>query len=231
MHSADLGNWIETVRNYVAKDARLGILAACLGLGLAIWLLDVFSGLLVRKIPLDDRQRAQLALGAPYFTVQGFREGDLAGLRPLGRLRVRWLLRKDWGIRDGASAVDRLNGLLQSGHRSDPRLRDPDQPAADLEIVDRALLAWDAIRVVFLARCCFAVGYLDEPTLWAAVRGAIQLARPRFRSWQEWGRSFAAGRAIWSGGESSYYETVVEKLLSEPKSVWNRVPWEIATQP
>jgi len=204
---------------------------AVLALGLAIWMFDVLLGLLQTKIPLDDRQRAWLALAAPYFEVHGFRSGDLGGIRPLGRLRIRYLLRKDWGIHDRQTAVDRIRRLLEEGHRSDPYYRDPDQPPADLAIVDRSLLAWDCTRAVWIARCCYSVGYLEAEAVWVAAASVAQLVRGKFRSWAEWGRSFAAGRVIWTGGVSSYYEIQVEKLLKDSSSVWSRIPWEIATQP
>lgn len=231
MDPGKLGKWIDTAVHYATKDMRLAILAAALLIGLAVWGIDTLASLFERRVALDEGQRARLALAAPYFTMHGFREGDLAGVRPLGRARIRWLLKKDWGITDQASAIDRLNGLLTEGHRSDPSLRDPNQPAADLAIVDRALLAWDGIRVVFLARCCYAVGHIDEATVWAAIAAAIQLIRGRFRGWEEWGRSFVAGRVIWAGGGGGEYEPVVEKLLRDSGSVWNRVPWELATRP
>ena len=211
------------------KDTRISIVLLALLVGFAIWLADAGVGLLDRRVPLDERQRARLALAAPYFTVHGFRERDLSGKRPLGRLRIRRLLRKDWGIRDGATAVGRLEGLVHHGHRSDPRFQDPTQPREDQELVDRAMLAWDAIRLPWLARCCYASGFVDEATVWQYADAGAALARPAFGSWEEWGRAFLDGRVLWGGEARSYYEEVVKKLLADSNSIWNRVSWQEAT--
>lgn len=196
--------------------------------GFVIWSLDALSGLLDRKVPLDERQRSRLALAAPYFTVHAFRDGDLTGKRPLGRLRIRRILRKDWYIRDEATSRDRLEDLVREGHRSDPRFQDPTQPREDQALVDRAMLAWDAIRIPFLARCCFAAGFIDEATVWHYVEAAAALARGGFEGWPQWGRAFLDGRVLWGGEARSYYEIVVDKLLKDPKSAWNRISWQQA---
>lgn len=197
--------------------------------GFVIWGVDALAGLLDPKVPLDERQRSRLALSAPYFTVHDFREGDLGGKRPLGRLRIRYLLRKDWGIRDEATARERLDDLVQYGHRSDPHFQDATQPREDQALVDRAMLAWDAIRIPFLARSCFAAGFLDESAVWHYVEAAAALARGGFEDWPQWGRAFLDGRVLWGGEARSYYEIVVDKLLKDAKSAWNRISWQQAT--
>jgi hypothetical protein len=221
---------IDSLVHYATKDLRVGILLIVLGGGLSLWLIDRLLSLGLRRVPLDERERGWLALAAPYFQIQGFAERELGGKTFFGLWRLRLLLRKDWGITDEASARARLDGLLQYGHRSDPHYRDPDQPAADLAIVDRALLAWDGMRLVFIARCCFAVGFLDVETTWRYVVAAVRLVRERYSSWEEWGRSFATGRAIWSGDASSYYTEKVEELLRQAKSPWRRIAWHEATR-
>ena len=54
------------------------------------------------------------------------------------------------------------------------------------------------------------------------------LARGGFESWPQWGRAFLDGRVLWGGEVRSYYEIVVDKLLKDPKSAWNRVSWQQA---
>jgi hypothetical protein len=213
-----------------SRDPRVAIVLIVLAAGLFLWTIDRVLSLGLERVPLDERERAWLALAAPYFQVHLFRAGDLGGKTVLGLWRIRWLLRKDWLVRDAASARDKLDWLVQSGHRKDPRFRDPAQSAADLAIVDRALLAWDTMRLVFLARCCYAAGYIDVATTWTYVAAAARMARGGFASWTEWGRAFATGRAMWSGDARSYYTQLVEKLLREPRSVWSRTPWHLATQ-
>jgi len=225
-----IGELIDWLISYARREVWVSIVLVVLAVGLALRLLDVISGLLDRRTPLDPRERARLALAAPYFIVHSFRDGDVVGKRPLGRLWMRILLRKDWGIRDHASALGRLEDLVRYGHRSDPEYQDATQPREDQELVDRAMLAWDAIRVPFLARCALAAGFIDEAALWHYADVAAVLARGTFSDWQQWGNAFLDGRVIWSG-ERSYYETVVEKLLADHKSPWNRVSWQEATAP
>jgi hypothetical protein len=213
----------------VQKDVRIQIVLLALLVGIVIWAVDAGAGLLDKRVPLDERQRARLALAAPYFTVHSFREGDLVGKRPFGRLWMRHLLRRDWGIRDEATAVERLEDLLHYGHRSDPRYQDPTQPREDQALVDRAMLAWDAIRIPWVARCCFAAGFVDEATVWHYANAGAALVRGGFRGWEEWGRAFLDGRVLWGGEARSYYEIVVKKLLEDSKSIWNRVSWQEAT--
>ena len=229
--NARIRDAIDLAVSYVQKDARISIVLVALLVGFVIWLADAGAGLLDRRVPLHARQRSRLALAAPYFTVHSFREGDLVGKRPLGRLWMRRLLRKDWGIRDQATAVERLEDLVHYGHRSDPRFQDPTQPREDQALVDRAMLAWDAIRLPWLARCCYTSGFVDEVTVWHYADAGAALARSRFGGWEEWGRAFLDGRVLWGGDARSYYEVVVKKLLEDPKSVWNRVSWHRQPSP
>ena len=225
---------MDWVLSYASKDTRLTIILIVLALlfvGLVVWSMDALADLLDKRVPLDDRQRARLALAAPYFTVHAFRERDLTGKRPLGRLRIRHFMRRDWGIRDGATSVERLEDLFRYGHRSDPRFQDATQPREDQALVDRAMLAWDAIRLPWLARCCYASGFVDEATVWHYADAGAALARSGFHGWEEWGRAFLDGRGLWGGEARSYYEVVVKKLLEDPKSVWNRISWEQSTSP
>src|SRR5262249_2479591 len=148
----ELRKAMDSLLHYAIKDPRLGVLLVVLLAGLLLWALDRLLSLGLERIPLPERERGWLALAAPYFRVQGFPPGHPGGVTGVPGLRVRWLLKKDWGIVDAASARDRLDDLLRHGHRSDPRLRDPNQSPEDLAIVDRALLAWDGMRLVFVAR-------------------------------------------------------------------------------
>jgi hypothetical protein len=223
----------------LAQDLRLVLLVVLVAGIAAVWVVDQLADrLFVRRVPVGERERGWLALAAPYFRVHSFRSGDLGGKTPLGRFWMKRFIKRDWGIVDRATAIEALNDLLHHGHRENPHLRDANQPATDLETVDRALLAWDAMRVIFLARCCFALGHLDEQETWSFVYAGVGLAATRgaasrtFRNWGEWGRSWVIGRMLWSAGTkgTSYYEYVVEKLLAKPSSVWNRYEWESVTR-
>lgn len=221
---------VSDIASYLRRHERLASVLVVAAVLVAIWCVDLVLDRFVSRVRLTDVQRARLALAAPYFEIHGFRDGDLGGKRPLGRLWTRWLLRKDWKIVDRDSAVGVLAWLLQHGQRSDPRFQDSRQTAADQRLVDRALLAWDAIRVVFVARCAFAVGYLDAATLWQAADAAAALARGSFRSWQDWGPAFVDGRVLWGGDPNAYYKVKVDRLLADRGSVWHRVGWDDAVR-
>jgi hypothetical protein len=221
---------VESFLSYVRDDARLGVFLVLGALLLAGAALDHALGLLGRRTRLTVPQRQRLALAAPYFEAHGFRRGDLGGQRPSGRLRLRHVLKKDWGIVDAATAAARLDELLRFGHRSDPSFRSPDQSAEERALVERSLLAWDAMRLVFIARCCYTIGYLDAATTWGYADAAARLAAGSFRGWADWGRAFLDGRVLWGGEARSHYETVVDRL-QKGSGTWTRVPWESAVQP
>jgi hypothetical protein len=213
--------------SYAHKDVVAIVLVALL-IGFVIWLLDVVGGLLDRRVRLDERQRSRLALAAPYFTVHSFRDGDLTGRRPLGRLWVRHLLRKDWGIRDEASAVERLEGPRALRPPQRPALPGPDAAARGPGAgrprharLGRHPLPW--VGPLLLHRRLRRRG--DGVAL---RRGRRLAGAPRLRQLEEWGRAFLDGRVLWGGEARSYYEIVVKKLLEDSNSVWNRISWQEA---
>jgi hypothetical protein len=221
---------LQILTAYMTDRPRLAALAGLVIILVVYWLLDRLLGLFAARVPVDARQQAWLALAAPFFEVHAFRAGDLVGKRPLGRSWIKLLLRTEWRIRDYATATAVLEQLLQQGLRSDPRFQRPEQPPADQQQVDRALLAWDLTRVVFVARCCFVAGHLDEASTWHYVQQAAHQAGRAFASWSDWGNAFVDGRMLGGGGPNSYHETVVERLLADPDSIWGRVPWELAAR-
>lgn len=227
-----LEDWFEALTHLPAygQHEMRGALALLLAVGLLLtWLGDLAIGLVESRVALTAQQRSWLSLAAPYFVINEFREGDLRGLRPLGRRRVRRFLREDWGISDGGSAVAGLEDLWRYGHRSDPSYHRAGASPAERAAADRGLLAWDAMRLVFVARCCFAVGFIDATTAWAYVGAGRQLAQASFTSWAEWGQAFLDGRTIWGGPGIELYRQVVGRLLADPKSAWGRHPWAAAT--
>lgn len=224
------GLWTQ-LRPHLVSDPRAQLGLALLVVVLLVLLLSATRQRRARGVRLDVGGRARMALAAPYFEIHHFRSGDLAGLSAVDRRRLRWVLRKDWEIVDAATAQAEVEHLERSGHRGDPRFRDRRRSAMEQQRVDRALLAWDAMRLVFLARCCFALGYLDAVATWRAIDAAAALARSGFASWAEWGDAFLEGRVLWGASPDSYHRVLVRRYLSAPRSPWTRVAWRDAVRP
>jgi hypothetical protein len=93
-------------------------------------------------------------------------------------------------------------------------------PSDALPSVQRALLAWDATRMIHVARLCFFAGYLDEATAWAHVRAAAALIAPHFRTYADFGRAFLEGRALHVGQSEPALDAAVAALETEPSSPW-----------
>lgn len=97
-----MDDWFEVLTHVPAygRSEMQGALALLLAVGLLLtWVADLLIGLVEPRVGLGPDQRGWLALAAPYFVVHEFREGDLGGLRPLGRRRVRRFLREGLGTK------------------------------------------------------------------------------------------------------------------------------------
>jgi|GEM_PF-3860270 hypothetical protein len=166
-------------------------------------------------------------------------------------------LHSGWGVADRESLIQNLAWLRDTGHRkrfadeaallakypgeSDGALADTGKDeglkAEDFRTVrafepvvgSRGLLAWDLCRMVYLARCGYLVGYLNEDEAWSWIRQAGDQLRDHYRSWRDLGEQYVVGRLYW-GGEAQV-DTMylgghgaVEQLLA-PGGAWNLAPW------
>ncbi len=99
------------------------------------------------------------------------------------------------------------------------------------QLGSKGLVGWDYARYVSLCRWGYAVGYLSEDEAWEGIMHAAGILRKTFRSWQELGENYLIGRQFWSLEETSRngaaYEAAFQKLLSDPASPWNRIPWDL----
>jgi hypothetical protein len=59
-------------------------------------------------------------------------------------------------------------------------------------------LAFDKVRIVWLARVAFACGWFDEATSWGYVNEACHALRSRYRGWDEVARDVEAGAIEWN---------------------------------
>ncbi|MEP7155415.1 MAG: DUF1266 domain-containing protein [Betaproteobacteria bacterium] len=104
----------------------------------------------------------------------------------------------------------------------------PQSPPPSRHVEFRALLAWDLMRLVFVARCCASVGLIEPGDLWRYADRAARNAEHHFDNWAEWSAAFLQGRRMWTRDVNAGYACVVKRLLASRTSVWNRVKWEEA---
>jgi hypothetical protein len=223
---------LESLRSLLQAHPAAGVAAALVAVAmlaaLVLWLpgklIDAASERMATKRALDDAERALLALAAPYARVNEMTDAHLGGLPAAERQRVWNVLARDWKIDGGRAkkhtlALAQLDWLLAEGDRSDPEL--PARVPSDaLPGVQRALLAWDASRLIHVARLCFFAGYIDEATAWLHVRAAAALIAPHFRTYADFGRAFLEGRALSVGQSEPTLDAAVAALEQEASSPW-----------
>lgn len=95
-----------------------------------------------------------------------------------------------------------------------------------------SIVAWDAARVVHVSRLMFDAGLVDERTAFEAIAQAVDLSRPAYSSWREFGQAFVVGRAFWTcfgtgrpDASSGSLGRKVDQLLEKEGSPWLTVPW------
>ncbi|HMI91411.1 MAG TPA: DUF1266 domain-containing protein [Polyangiales bacterium] len=223
---------IESLRALLQAHPAAGVAGALVAVAmlaaLVLWLpgklIDAASERMASKRPLDDAERALLALAAPYARVHEMTDAHLGGFPAGERQRVWNVLARDWNIHGTRAkkhtlALEQLDWLLAEGDRSDPEL--PARVPSDaLPAVQRALLAWDASRLIHVARLCFFAGYIDEATAWLHVRAAAALIAPHFRTYADFGRAFLEGRALSVGQSEPALDAAVASLEKEASSPW-----------
>ena len=213
-----------------------------------LWLLNIASEFFDEAVVLSADESARMALAAPYFVMHAFSEDTLQGKRPLARQWIRCLLFADWAIASRASARDRLDWLAASGARNRAR-NGGSQPIcvgvvvpatgycadvsrntrSDANEEYRSLLAWDVMRLVFVARCCASVGLITPQEFWRYLDRAGDLAGHYFSDWESWFAAFLRGRRLWAGHAGRSYEWLARKLMGGKDNAWSRVTWEAAT--
>ncbi|HEY8480564.1 MAG TPA: DUF1266 domain-containing protein, partial [Spirillospora sp.] len=91
------------------------------------------------------------------------------------------------------------------------------------------LLIWDYGRALMLYRWGHMVGWLTEEYCWERMLPlAIDIQR-RYSSWRDMATCYLQGRLLWSGGGKGQaeYERLVDDLLTDPRSPWTLVPWDL----
>lgn len=77
---------------------------------------------------------------------------------------------------------------------------------------------WNYGRGVFLARCCYELGYLTENELKAYLEKSYTELKKYCSTWQEYTTSYIFGRAIWGGAHNNGMVQIANDLLNKENS-------------
>jgi hypothetical protein len=93
------------------------------------------------------------------------------------------------------------------------------------------ILGWDLVRFLALCRWGFGAGYLTEQEAWDAMIPVAGILRHTFTSWRDLAENYMIGRQFWDPEEhvrtGQWFRNAMDRLLSDPDSPWNRVPWDL----
>ena len=89
-------------------------------------------------------------------------------------------------------------------------------------------VAFEATRLVAIARMCAESKYISEQEMWECVDFADEQAHKSLTSWEDYGKSYVIGDCLWGAdsydlGQSS---KIIRKLINDPKSPWKLFPFE-----
>jgi hypothetical protein len=173
---------------------------------------------------------------------------------------TRTSLMKWWDIHSREDLLRSLQWLEDGGHRKDfshvgehvsqideqqfkqiVAHLDP-QTAHSFEVARRyytqlgntSLIGWDYARYISLCRWGYTAGFLSEDEAWARILPAARILQGSFGSWRELGDNYLIGRQFWSlqqtriDGEAMH--AADQRLLDNPSSPWNRIPWPLDLQ-
>ncbi len=77
---------------------------------------------------------------------------------------------------------------------------------------------WNYGRSVFLARCCYELGYLSETELKEYLAKSHSELKEFCKTWKEYTTSYIFGRAMWGGSYNSGMLDIADDLLNNDKS-------------
>ena len=89
-------------------------------------------------------------------------------------------------------------------------------------------VAFEATRLVAIARMCAESKYISEQEMWEYVDFSDEQAHKSLTSWEDYGKSYVIGDCLWGAdsydlGQSS---KIIRKLINDPKSPWKLFPFE-----
>ncbi|MCS4300999.1 DUF1266 domain-containing protein [Chryseobacterium sp. BIGb0232] len=77
---------------------------------------------------------------------------------------------------------------------------------------------WNYGRSVFLARCCYELGYISEKELIEYLAKSHRELKKYCSTWKEYTISYIFGRAIWGGGNNNGMVQIADDLLNNNRS-------------
>ncbi len=104
-----------------------------------------------------------------------------------------------------------LKTLIENQYMNDPS-----------ELSDASILAWDMGRLVFVARCCYDVGYLTKEETWEYIERAYLKSQSVYKNWDAFGKGYILGRCMWT---QDYIMPALigihKRLMKDQESPWN----------
>lgn len=162
-----------------------------------------------------------------------------------------------WDIGDRADALKTLAWLRDQGHRSGyirvaGLLNGPASgrrliqaeglldvtTARRIALVKRVgqtlgpqgILAWDYVRLIWVAACCEAQGYISERDAWDWILPAARSIQQAYGSWGQMQAAYLAGREYWHPWQPDQPDMVaISKILLDPantRSPFQRLVWK-----
>jgi hypothetical protein len=83
---------------------------------------------------------------------------------------------------------------------------------------------WNYGRSVFLARCCYELGYLSESQMQEYLAKSYAGLKKYCNTWQEYTTSYIFGRAVWGGANNGGMMQIADDLLKNVKSPLHNKP-------
>lgn len=185
------------------------------------------------------RRRAQIALALPQIRLdeEDYPRSVVAGCEPF---QARSYLAEGWGVKSTGELQDMLKWLCERGHQQEvtDASASPESASPPLteflefhrdELQSRGISAWDLGRAAQLVRWGVVSGYLTFSQAWEHLSEMESLAKLRFGSWEDYGRSYILGARYWYAREGTTEEnafaTSAESALSERRGLWRKLPW------
>jgi hypothetical protein len=145
------------------------------------------------------------------------------------------------GIRQGFAAIGRqVSGLSEEDYQRVLATVQGDKDTVHGVAVARkyyarlgskGLVGWDYARYISLCRWGYLLGYLSEEEAWQGTMHAARIIQSTFASWRDLGENYLIGREFWSYEQTQrdgrVMREVCERLLSDPRSPWNQIPWAL----
>lgn len=100
---------------------------------------------------------------------------------------------------------------------------------------NQGFIAWDQLRYMENCGLGFLAGYLEEEMAWSNLNSVAQVVQSRYDSWEDLSDAYLMAREFWSVVDykktGKLLEKITNRLLSDKKSPWKQIPWEMSLIP